>query len=167
MAHIIPLLDDIAATLLRDISNQLPDADVGKDSDFAIRANSIASAVQGLYQHQVWIVRQMFPDTADHDYLVMHARTRNLQPKPATYAGGKVQLIGNTGVAVKAGLQFCPKGSSLLCQTTEDAIISSDGKVAVAARPLETGAVGNLADNTPGRCLSHRRASTATSPSCT
>ena len=115
MAYTIPLLEDIAATLLRDISNQLPDADVGKDSDFAIRANAIASAVQGLYQHQVWIVRQMFPDTADHDYLVMHARTRNLQPKPATYAGGKVQLTGNAGVAVKSGLQFRPKGGSLLC----------------------------------------------------
>lgn len=153
MAYTIPLLEDIAATLLRDISNQLPDADIGKDSDFAIRANAIASAVQGLYQHQVWIVRQMFPDTADHDYLVMHARTRNLQPKPATYAGGKVQLTGNAGVAVKSGLQFRPKGSSLLCQTTEDATVGSDGKVAIAARPLETGTAGNLADNTPGTLL--------------
>jgi uncharacterized phage protein gp47/JayE len=153
MAYTIPLLDDTAATLLRDISNQLPDADVGKDSDFAIRANAIASAVQGLYQHQVWIVRQMFPDTADHDYLVMHARTRNLQPKPATYAGGKAQLTGNVGVTVKAGLQFRPKGSSLLCQTTEDAIVGNDGKIAVASRPLETGTVGNLADNTPGTLL--------------
>jgi len=94
MAYTIPLLDDIAATLLRDISNQLPDADVGKDSDFAIRANSIA--------------------------------------------GGKVQLTGNSGVAVKAGLQFRSKGSSLLCQSTEYATVGSDGNINVAACSLET-----------------------------
>ncbi|WP_243466192.1 hypothetical protein [Sodalis glossinidius] len=87
MAHSTPTHTEIADTLLRDIRNQLPDADTGPDSDYAVRANAIASALQGLYQHQMWIVRQMFPDTADHDYLVMHARTRNLTPKSATPAG--------------------------------------------------------------------------------
>lgn len=153
MALIIPMLDDIAATLLRDIRNQLPDADVGKDSDFAIRANSIASAIHGLYQHQAWIVRQMFPDTADHDYLVMHARTRNLSPKVATVAGGRVQLSGNAGLSVKSGLQFRPTGSSLLCQTTEEAKVGDNGTVTVAASAIQAGTVGNLEDNTPGTLL--------------
>ncbi|WP_074013096.1 baseplate J/gp47 family protein [Candidatus Sodalis sp. SoCistrobi] len=50
MAHSTPTHTEIADTLLRDIRNQLPDADTGPDSDYAVRANAIASALQGLYQ---------------------------------------------------------------------------------------------------------------------
>ncbi|MGL9773199.1 MAG: hypothetical protein ACR5LG_02480 [Sodalis sp. (in: enterobacteria)] len=52
MAH-SPPHTEIADTLLRNIRNQLPDADTGSDSDYAVRANAIASALQGLYQHQL------------------------------------------------------------------------------------------------------------------
>ncbi|WP_436882630.1 hypothetical protein [Enterobacter asburiae] len=87
MPYSPPSFNSIASTLLMDIRNQLPDADTGPDSDYAVRANSIASVISGLYQYQSWIVRQIFPDTADHDYLVMHCRVRNITPKQATAAG--------------------------------------------------------------------------------
>ncbi|MGK0706932.1 baseplate J/gp47 family protein, partial [Yokenella regensburgei] len=84
MARTVPALADITQQQLRDISNQLPDADTSDDSDYAIRASAVSGVAQGLYNDQTWILRQIFPDTADHDWLVMHARTRGLSAKPAS-----------------------------------------------------------------------------------
>ncbi|RAP68320.1 baseplate J-like domain protein, partial [Candidatus Erwinia dacicola] len=39
MARSVPALADMTQQQLRDIRNQLPDADVSGDSDYAIRAN--------------------------------------------------------------------------------------------------------------------------------
>ena len=60
MPFTVPAFSTIRDALLRDLKNQLPDAYVGPDSDYFIRATSVASAVEGLYQHQAWIVRQIF-----------------------------------------------------------------------------------------------------------
>ncbi len=90
MARSLPALADMTQQQLRDIRNQLPDADVSGDSDYAIRANAVSGVAQGLYNAQSWILRQIFPDTADHDWLVMHARSRGLYPKPASAASGQV-----------------------------------------------------------------------------
>lgn len=50
---------------LRDIRNLDADAHTQPDSDNFIRASATASAVEGLYDHQQWIARQIIPDTAD------------------------------------------------------------------------------------------------------
>ncbi|EJW8648360.1 phage tail protein, partial [Escherichia coli] len=70
----------IRTDILRDIKNllQLSDDTLGPDSDWYIRASSVASVAEGLYQHQGWIVRQIFPDTADSEFLYLHARLRGL-----------------------------------------------------------------------------------------
>lgn len=153
MPYTIPSLSEIAGTLLRDIRNQLPDADTGPDSDYAMRANAIASAISGLYQYQSWMVRQMFPDTADHDYLVMHCRVRNITPKRATPASGRVTLTGTAGTPLPTGLQCRPVGSSRLYQTTEPATIDDAGHISVAASAALPGVAGNLADNTPATLM--------------
>ncbi len=68
MPYVIPKLSKIRDDLLRDIKNLLPQADIGVDSDYYVRASSVASCVEGLYQHQSWIVKQIFPDTADTEF---------------------------------------------------------------------------------------------------
>ena len=78
----------IRTDILRDIKNllQLSDDTLGPDSDWYIRASSVASVAEGLYQHQGWIVRQIFPDTADSEFLYLHARLRGLSKKAANSA---------------------------------------------------------------------------------
>jgi uncharacterized phage protein gp47/JayE len=141
MAFITPVVADIRDMLLRDIKNQLTDADVGPDSDYFIRASAVASVAEGLYQHQGWIVRQIFPDTADTDYLVLHARTRGLLRKPATTASGYADITGTANAKLPAGSQI--KGDGVACMTTADATIGSDGKARVAVQASSTGASGN------------------------
>jgi uncharacterized phage protein gp47/JayE len=80
----------IRTDILRDIKNllQLSDDKLGPDSDWYVRASSVASVAEGLYQHQGWIVRQIFPDTADSEFLYLHARLRGLSKKAANNASG-------------------------------------------------------------------------------
>lgn len=63
----------VRADILRDIANLQPKANVGKDSDFYVRATGTGSAVEGLYQHQQWIARQIFASTADVENLIVLA----------------------------------------------------------------------------------------------
>lgn len=59
------LLDDI----LTDYKNQIPEADTSKGSLIFIKSACMASALWGIYKHQEWISKQVFPDTAEAEYL--------------------------------------------------------------------------------------------------
>lgn len=146
MPFTVPAFASIRDALLRDIKNQLPDADTGADSDYFIRATSVASAVEGLYQHQSWIVRQIFPDTADREYLELHARVRGLSRKPAVAAQGVLQVTGTPGAALPAGLTARLGEQSYV--TTRAAAIDAAGKASVAIAAASAGTVGNVGIDT-------------------
>ena len=58
---IVPSLDDIRQTILRDVQSLEPLADVSVDSDYYARASSLAAVAEGIYAHQKWIIKQFFP----------------------------------------------------------------------------------------------------------
>jgi uncharacterized phage protein gp47/JayE len=134
----------LRAALLRDIANQLPDAAIGSDSDFAIRANAVAAALEGLYQHQQWIVRQMLPDTADSDYLERWASLYGLTRKPAVSASGSITFTASSNALIPAGTEAkTPDG--IACVTTTFGNILAGGSLTLAATAVTPGASGNLA----------------------
>ncbi|MDF5865361.1 hypothetical protein P4113_24165 [Pseudomonas aeruginosa] len=98
MPFTVPSYDAIRNAILRDIRNQLPDAAVGSDSDNFVRAAGVGAAIEGVYQHQAWLYRQIWPDTADPDELEHHAANRGLKLKPAVAAVGSVTLTGTKGL---------------------------------------------------------------------
>ena len=63
MPYDIPDFEEIRNRILRDTRNFDRYAHITPDSDHYIRASATASAVEGLYDHQSWITRQIFPDT--------------------------------------------------------------------------------------------------------
>ncbi|OVZ91327.1 phage tail protein [Yersinia kristensenii] len=130
-------------TILRDIRNLLPDADISPDSDYFIRASSVASCAGGIYQDQGWIVRQIFPDTADIEFLELHCRTRGIVRKPANTATGTIDLTGEPNATVASGLTVTRDALSFV--TTEQATIGLDGKLTVAAQATIAGTAGNTA----------------------
>ncbi|EDM7394415.1 baseplate J/gp47 family protein [Salmonella enterica] len=141
MAYLTPAVEKIRDDLLRDLKNQLPDVDTGPDSDYFVRASSVASVAEGLYQHQAWVVRQIFPDTADSDYLLLHARTRGLKKKSPTTARGVAGISGSPGAVLPAGAQI--RGERLSVMTTADVTLTSDtAEVPVTA--MQGGVSGNL-----------------------
>lgn len=150
----IPSQDDIAEDYLSEVSNQLPDADVYSDSDYRVRANAIASTGWGLYHYAAWALRQAFPDTADTEYLEMHARLRNLTRKQATAASGSITLTGKAATTVASGLQFRVKGNATLYQTAEGGKTADDGSLTLAAKATTTGTTGNLTAGATGALVS-------------
>lgn len=142
----------IAAGILRDISNQLPEAATSVDSDFGVRANATGGAVEGLYQHQVWIARQVFCDTADTDMLEKHASQRGLTRKRATTATGAATFSGTPGAAIPLGIEA--KTLAGLVLITNEAgeigpsIIGASGTAIVQVQGGAAGVAYNLAAGT-------------------
>jgi len=130
--------------ILRDIANQVPAANTASDGDYAIRANATGAAVEGLYQHQQWIVRQVFPDTADADLLERHASLRALTRKVATAAAGTITFSGTVGSAVPLGTEAKTVAGIAYLTTAAD-VIGAGGTVTIAAQAEAAGAAGNLA----------------------
>lgn len=137
----------IRADILRDIANQQPAAYIGEDSDFAVRANAVASSIEGLYEHQKWIVRQVFPDTADSDYLERHASLRGITRKAAAFATGTVRFSGTVGSAVPIGTE-AKTNSGIAFVTTAAGVIGGGGTVDIAAQAVLAGLAGNQAAST-------------------
>lgn len=148
MPFTTPTADQIRDDQLRDIKNltQLPDERLGPDSDWFIRASAVASVVEGCYQHQAWMVRQIFPDTADKEYLVLHARTRGLTRKPANSASGPATFAGQSGTRSDAGLVF--KRDNLTWTTLGEVVIGANGQGTAQAVSSLSGLAGNTGATT-------------------
>lgn len=128
--------------ILRDIANQLPDAALGSDSDYAIRANAVAAAVEGIYQHQQWIARQILPDTADADYLERWASLYGLTRKAASLASGSITFTGTAGANVPIGTE-ARAVNDVAYLTTAAGVIGGGGSVELAAQAIVAGEAGN------------------------
>ena len=131
MPYTTPDYRQIRADILRDIANQMPGAYTGEDSDFAVRANAVASSIEGLYEHQKWIVRQVFPDTSDSDYLERHASLRGIARKAASFATGTVHFSGTVGSAVPISTE-AKTNSGIAFVTTAAGVIGGGGTVDIA-----------------------------------
>lgn len=74
--------DELFNAILTDWRNQFPEADTSQGSLIFLRSACLASALWGLYHHQEWIARQIFPDTADTEMLEHHAWRKGLTRLP-------------------------------------------------------------------------------------
>lgn len=148
MPYPVLTFEQIRSNLLRDLKNYRPDADVSPDSDFYVRATSVASSVEGLYQHQAWMVRQIFPDTADQEYLYMHAAVRGLAVKRAVPARGYLRISGQPGTLIPEGVQ-AKRADGALYRTTADDLMPPGGTGTFAAEAISAGVGGNAQDDTP------------------
>lgn len=123
-----PSYEGIRDSILRDIRSLLPDADIGTDSDNFIRSAAVSAAIEGLYQYQAWLYRQIFPDTADEAELLHHAGNRNIRQRSAVAATGLVLISGAVGLALNAGTAFKHVASgAVLISTATVKIDKSDG----------------------------------------
>lgn len=147
---IVPTLEEIRASILRDYQTYYPNADTSEDSDAYARASSLAACAEGIYAHQKWLIKQFFPDTADTEFLEKHAGLRGLRRRNATYAAGKGATVsGNPDAVIAVGLQIKTEDGRFY-ETTESAVISASGSAVVAVSSLATGAAQNIKTATKG-----------------
>ena len=144
MALQTPNFDELRARYLEEVLNQDPQATTGADSDHYVRASGFAAAAEAIHQHVAWLSRQVFPGTAETEFLEQLANERGLARKPAAVATGSFTLTGTAGTPVSAGMQWqAPNG--LLYELTENATIGGAGAVNVAAWATLAGTAGDLA----------------------
>ena len=129
--------EQIRANYLRELQNRNPSAHVHAGSDNHVRATALAALAEGQYQHQEWVLRQAFADTADSAYLEKHAAKYGIYRKPATFAGGTASISGTAGTVLPVGLQVVSDG--LVYLTAEAAEIGSGGTVDVAVTAAGAG----------------------------
>ena len=138
---------EIKSDILRDVQNLLPNASVTDDSDFGVRAAATSAVAEGLYEHQKWIVRQIFPDTADDDIMAVHAALRKLNYKPGTIATGSINVTGTVGAAIPANTEL-KTTDGLIFLTTAAGVIGSGGTATLSAQAGSIGDQYNIPLNT-------------------
>lgn len=143
MAYTAPTYPSIRDAILREISSQLPDADIGSDSDNFVRSAAVAAVVEGIYQKLAWLYRQIFPDEADEEELLHHAAIRGLVQKTAVSATGKATVTGTAGTVLLSGATLKHNTSGELLTTTQAATIAAGGSVLVPVIASTTGSAVN------------------------
>lgn len=143
MSFPVPTIAESTARQLRDIRNALPgeSIDTSTDSDYAVRANAVSGVADGLYAYQGWAVRQIFPDTADPEYLELHCRQRNVYRKKATSSSGTASITGTAGKILPIGSEI--RGEGVSVNTTEACTIGDDGTATAPVKSTTTGTATN------------------------
>ena len=96
--------EQLRSDYLRDLSNQQPAAHTHPGSDNYARATALAALAEGQYQHQEWILRQVFADTVDTAYLERHCAMYRIWRKSAAAAAGSIRISGAPNTVLPAGL---------------------------------------------------------------
>ncbi len=120
--------------------------------DLSARLYAAAAQVCALYIQADWVVRQAFPQTAEGEYLDLHARLRGLERKKPVTARGTVRFRVEEASDVPRSIPkgtVCMTAGLIRFETEEDAALAAGGLTAdVPVRALEAGAAGNVAAGT-------------------
>lgn len=115
--------------------------------DLSVRMYAVAAQVYALYIQAQWVSRQAFPQTAESDYLDLHAQLRGLTRKQATQAQGSIRFTAQSSDTARTIPQgtVCLTADMVRFETTADGVIApGETEVDVPAQALLAGAAGNV-----------------------
>ena len=122
------------------------------DGDMAVRLYAVAAQIYALYVQADWVNRQCFPQTAEGEYLDLHAQLRGLERRAAVAAVGilrfEMEQAANADLTIPAGT-VCMTAGLIRFETTEAAVLrAGETAVEAPAAAVEPGAAGNVAAGT-------------------
>lgn len=149
MPYSRPSLADLVQRTLADAVSRLATvADALRRADAQVFARVIAGATHGLFGFIDFVAKQLFPDSAEKEYLDRHASMWLQQPrKSAAKASGSYTFTTTVGAFAQAGTQLKAL-DGVLYQTTADAT-AVGVTTAVAIEAVVAGAAGNRAAGAP------------------
>lgn len=124
---------------------------VKEGSDIYIRLNVMASALEEIYEKIDFYDRQIYPNTAQGDYLIKHGQVKGITKKQSTKAKGYVVFLTkesaeNDIFIPKGTLCTSSKSPNALYQTINDAKISKGSKyISVEVESIKSGSDSNIA----------------------
>ncbi len=138
-----PTLSDLIARNRGDIETRLPGADSAlRHSVLDVLARMHGGAVSGVYGYLDFLARQIFPDTAEGDFLARHASTWGIRRKAAVAATATATATGVNGTTIPAGTQ-AQRIDGQTFAVTEPATIAG-GSAVLALEAVEAGPGGDL-----------------------
>lgn len=141
MPYSVPTLRQITASGLLDLEASLGTVLPKFGIEQALNG-AVSGALRDVYDHQIWIVRQIIPTTeSDDQTIIEQASCEGVIRKQAAYAVGPATLSGNVPAPVGTVLQH--KDSRQYAVTSSAS--PSGGSVAVQVQSVEVGGAGNLA----------------------
>lgn len=139
---LIPTFQKIHQVIIQEIRNQTG-LSITPDSDASIRADGTAAAVEGLYQHQNYIQRQLFIQTADEPYLYVHAEELGLSRIGGTIASGTVLALSNITTSLPVGTKLTD-GKGHYWSTVSNTEIKANTRTSVDVVANQKGASWNF-----------------------
>ena len=120
--------------------------------DLAARMYAVAAQLWGLYVQCDWVNRQCFPQTAQGEYLDLHAQLRGVERREATSAEGvlrfTVDAAGAADREIAAGTVCMTAGLTRFETIEAGTLEAGETSVDIRARALEAGSAGNVAAGT-------------------
>ena len=111
-----------------------------------------AAQLWGLYGQCGWVDRQGFPQTAQGEYLDLHAQLRGVERREATAAEGvlrfTVDAAGAADREIAAGTVCMTAGLTRFETIEAGTLEAGETSVDIRARALEAGSAGNVAAGT-------------------
>ena len=122
--------------------------EVNGGCDLAVRLYAAAAQIYALYVQADWVARQAFPQTAEGEYLDLHAQLRSLTRKEATRAVGSIRFTAGESSendrAIPLGT-VCMTAGLVRFETTQAAVLPAGyTQVDVPAQALSAGSAGNV-----------------------
>jgi len=137
-----PTLTELIEQARADIEGRLPGADARLPvSVFDVLARIQAAGSHGLYGYLGWLADQLFPDSAEAEYLERLASIWSIDRKAAGYAAGSVTFTGIDATAIPAGTVLRRSDGAQF--TTDAAGVIAAGSASVAVTATAAGAAGN------------------------
>lgn len=107
----------------------------------AVLSRVVAGAAHMLHGHLEFLSRQLFPDTAEAEFLRRYGDLFGIAPTPATYATGDLTITGTNGSVIPAGTVLLRSDGA---EFTTDAEVTIASGTATAVLTAElAGADGN------------------------
>ncbi|MCP4352282.1 MAG: baseplate J/gp47 family protein [Desulfobacterales bacterium] len=144
MAYNRPTLKELIEQNTSDMNSRLEGtAGRTRRSVLGILARVNAGAQHALYGFGEWILKQIFPDTADPENLERRASVWGIKYNPATYSQGTAVFSGENGSVIPAGTQLLSADGLEFETKLEASILDNSAEVPIEAKTA--GKSGNLA----------------------
>ena len=138
-----PTLPELRDRIRRDFNARLPGADAFlRQSNLSVIADVLAGLSTLHYGYQVWLSRQLFPDTAEGPFLERWASIWGIARRPVTQAFGALAVRGVGGAVVPAGAEF-QRLDRVRYRAVEGATLAADGTATVAVTAEAAGSAGD------------------------
>lgn len=141
-----PALDDLRLRIKRDIVSRLPGTDaLLRWNNLSIIGEVQAGSAHLMYGRLEWSFRQLFPDTAEGEFLERWASIWNVPRRTASKAAGAASWPAGPGTAIPTGA-LVGRGDNVRYVVTTGASVRN-GAITVELEAEQFGAQGNaLAD---------------------